>query len=136
MNAQIIFPMARKVYTVSDIIYEYTSNPASITHTTAGNPRSLDSLYITDTLLKDKTRSGLKLDAKDLRYFPKMVRLTYARTEACNVVVVRSVFNVQCEFNEQFDKIRFVNEKDRELERALRNRDFKVYLRAVWKTAK
>lgn len=136
VNAQIIFPMAQKVYTISDIIYEYTSNPVSITHTTAGNPKSLDSLYITEALLKDKSRFGLELDSKDLRYFLKMVRLTYARTEACKVVIVRSVFIVQCELYQQFDKVRSVDEKDRELERALRNRDFKGYLRAVWKAAK
>lgn len=136
VNAQIIFPMARKVYTISDVIYEYTSNPVSITHTAAGNPKSLDSLYITEALLKDKVMFGLKLDSKDLNYFLKMVRLTYARTEACDVTIVKSVFKVQCELYRQFENIKPCDVKNQDLENALRTEDYRAYLRAVWKLVK
>lgn len=136
VNAQIIFPMAKSVYTISDVVYEYTRNPDSITHTAAGKSKAVDSLYITEALMKDKALFGLELDSLDRRYFLKMIRLTYARTEAGGAAVAKSIFCVQCELYRQFENIEPENTENLDLARALQNRNYRAYLWSIWKASK
>lgn len=125
--AQIVWPSTNNVYTIADVVYEYRRNPNSITHTAAANHKSIDSLYITETLLDDKRKFSLKLSNEDLKYFLRMVRLTFSRTKKHEGKIAKCIFIVQCELFKKFDGIESM--EDLRLQKALKCTDFKEYLK-------
>ena len=76
---------------------------------------------------------GLNWLQKIISYFLRMVRLTYARTEACSVAIVRSVFEIQCEIFRKFSDIRFHDQGNSDLVKAHQDNNFRAYLKAVWR---
>lgn len=131
INAQIVWSLAKNVYTISDIVYEYTKNPLGISKISRGKVKAIDSLYITELLMKDKTFFGLSLDSLDLEYFLHMVKLTYRRTSACNIYVAKSIFVVQCHLIQKFENLAFNSGNNYGLELALKNKDYRGYLKTV-----
>lgn len=129
--AQIIWPSVKNVYTVSNIVYEYTVNPKGITATASNRPKSVDSLYITEGLLNDKKYFGLKLSSLDLDYFLSMVKLTYRRTCLCSMKIAKAIFVVECELYKQFAGLK--SDKNLNLQKALAERVYSEYIKAVCK---
>lgn len=129
--AQIVWPLVEKVYTISDVVYEYTANPKGITATARKKPKAIDSLYITQELLKDKKFFGLTLTNADLDYFLSMVGLTYRRTCKCSAEIAKAIFVVQCELYKQFSGLK--SDKNISLQKALENVDYRKYIHAVCK---
>lgn len=56
--AQIVWPLTKHVYTIPEIVYEYTVNPKGITAKSLKQSKAVDSLYITEQLLKDRQCFG------------------------------------------------------------------------------
>ena len=131
INAQIVWPLSKTVYTIPDITYAYTQNPLGISQTSIHSPKAIDSLYITEALFHDKPYFGLKLDAKAFSYFLRMVRLTYKRTCRCNTEIAKSIFCVQCELYQKFRDVKPDSDAYRDIEAALQTRNFRKYLKAV-----
>ena len=57
----VLFPMAKKFVGAAVPVYEYRGRAGSITSTSKGNPKSLDSFYITRRLLKDAVLLGIDI---------------------------------------------------------------------------
>ena len=129
INAQIVYPMAKSVFTISNIVYEYTNNPLGISNISLKRPKSIDSLYITEKLFDEKRLFGLDLDLDSYNYFLRMVKLTYRRTYICDTLIAKCIFELQCNMFNNFKKIKTV--KNSKIELALKNKDFRAYLRAV-----
>lgn len=125
--AQIVWPLANNVYTISDVVYEYRNNPKGISHMAGANHKSVDSLYITKALLEDKKKFGLELSKEDVDYFLKMVRLTFYRTKMHDGKIAKCIFIAQCELFKRFESIESMT--DLNMQNALRNRDFKKYMK-------
>lgn len=125
--AQIVWPSAHSVYTISAIVYQYRRNPNSITHTAVANHKSIDSLYITGALLEDKKKFDLRLSNEDLNYFLRMVKLTFSRTKKHEGKISKCIFIVQCELFKRFDGVESTEEL--RLQNALKCKDFKEYLK-------
>jgi hypothetical protein len=62
--AFIIHSRAQKTATVSDIVYEWRRNPSSVSFLSKGNPKILDTIYITKQLLKERKELSLPFDVK------------------------------------------------------------------------
>ena len=129
--AQIVWPMTNTAYTISDIVYEYRKNPKGISKLGVRSHKSLDSLYITRALIEDKKRFGMKLTCEDKDYFLRMTKLTYSRTRRHGGKIAKCIFMVQCKLFEKFNGIETSNYLEMQL--ALRNRDFKKYMKEVAK---
>ena len=127
--AQIVWPLTKSAYTISEIVYEYTINPKGITLKSKKKPKSIDSLYITEQLLKDRKKFGLTPTEENFAYFLRMVRITYGRTQRCNGVITKCIFIVQCHLYKYYEGIQIKEYKD--LQMALKNQDFIKYLKAV-----
>ena len=94
--AQIVHPICESAaYTVSKNCYKYYSNEEGITATAKGNPKSIDSLWITMRLLEERNKFQLSYTMASYAYFLYMVKLTYQRTKHLGVQVAQSVFVVQ-----------------------------------------
>jgi len=83
--AQIIYPLAErsgcKSYGISAPVYNYTINPKGISHSGRQSPKSIDSLWITMQLYKDREKLGLEKDQKYYEYILRMIVLSYRRAE-------------------------------------------------------
>ena len=73
----------------------------------------------------------MKLTCEDKNYFLGMTKLTYLRTRRHGGQIAKCIFMVQCELFEKFNDIETSNYL--EMQQALRNRDFKKYIKEVAK---
>ncbi len=59
----IVFPLAEKMINIDVPLYRYRQNPSGITFSSRGNPKILDTLYVTLRLLQDRSLLGIEPDA-------------------------------------------------------------------------
>lgn len=128
----LILPNANNYVSIKDFVYYYRANPASIMHTYRGNPKALDSLYITRTMLKDAE----KLDYVDFNsdtiidFFLRQFQYNWHRTHVLGEEVEDAVFDVTKKLlNQYFPEKHTSNKMLMSLEKSLRNNDFHVYRR-------
>lgn len=92
---QILLPMANRVYSVSTPIFAYLLNPNGVSAASQGQPKALESLYVTRRLLKERAHFGLGYTQGDYTHFLHMVLLTYHRTRGLPRQVPYGVFQAQ-----------------------------------------
>lgn len=102
LNAQIMWDLCAKAFTISDFVYEYYINSTGISATSVNNPKAIDSFYITRQLIKDRIEYGLILGQDEYEYFLRMVVLTYFRTRCLEESVRQSVFLGWCDLKKQY----------------------------------
>ena len=127
--AQIVWPLTKKAFTISEIVYEYTINRKGISKRGVRKAKAIDSLYITAQLIEDRQKFSLPLSENNFAYFMRMVKLTYSRSRFCNGMVAKSIFLVQCELYKHYDGIS--SEENKNLQMALKTKDYLMYLRFV-----
>ena len=99
---QILLPMARRVYAVSTPIFAYLLNPNGVSAASQGQPKALESLYVTRRLLKERACFGLEQTPQDYTHFLHMVLLTYHRTRGLPRQVPYGVFLAQRELQSAY----------------------------------
>lgn len=131
--AQIVHPMCHDAaYTISHVCLQYYTNESGITATSEGNPKALDSLWITIRLLRERELFGLVHTQDSYGYFLSMVNLTYQRTKYLGADVVKCVFVMQRTLMDQYysqDSV-ITNRKKQLIRDALRQNNFKKYILA------
>ncbi len=133
--AQIIYPMCEKkglkAYGVSDLVYNYTINPSGISHTGRKSPKSIDSLYVTLALFKDRQSLGLKKDQAYYDYILNMVVLSYRRCENLSLEVKKAMFVKWRDFLQKEFEGFSTDDKGREaVQQALHSGNFSQYCAA------
>ena len=126
--SQILLPMARRVWAVDRPVFVYLLNQSGVSYTSQGQPKAIDSLYVTEALLGEKGLFGLPLDAEGYRHFLHMVLLTYHRTRRLEGDVIRAVFQCQCGLRLRYFPDQTAPEEYRKLEEALKKEQFRRYL--------
>lgn len=123
--AFVIFPMARKVATSSQLLYHYRMNSEGITSKSRGNVKSLDTYWITERLLADRALLGLRNDEMFAEVMLQQVRMNYNRIRNLERTDIdRAVFVLTANLWEKY----FHNIKiNVPLAKALVNRDFLQY---------
>ncbi len=100
--AQLIFPLARAhagaLYGVEAETFLYRQNSGGIVRSSLSNAKSLDSLWVTLSLYRDRQALGLENDQPYYEYLLNMLPLTWRRTEALGEEVSRAVFVLQRSF--------------------------------------
>ena len=93
--SQILLPMARRIYAIDAPVFAYLLNPLGVSAASQGRPKSLESLYVTRRLLKEREFFGLRYDTDAYTHFLHMVLLTYHRTRLLPKDVPSAVFLCQ-----------------------------------------
>lgn len=93
--SQILIPTAKSFRCILPEVFACLQNAAGISATSQGKPKSLDSLYITERLLKDRALFGLPATPEAYRHFLYMVILTFQRTQLLEPRAVYAVFQHQ-----------------------------------------
>lgn len=130
---QILLPLAkeqgRSVWGVEDSIVRYRRNPGGITKKSRSRGKSLDSLYITMHLFRDRQSFGLPLTETYYDYLLSMCPQTYSRTHLQSQEVQQAVFTVYADFIQRnFPAWHTENRQLACLEKALRTADYGRYL--------
>ena len=130
--SQLIFPQAQMIVGIKDIVYNRRVNRQSITQTSAGNPKSLDSLWVTLRLLKDRQLFNMPFTQNDYEYLLNQVVLTVKRVSQLGEEVRKSTFFVFAQvLNEQFDTYMTEYADKQKLEQAIRNEDYEAFVRCI-----
>lgn len=124
MFAQIVLP-ERICRTVKEDVYLYFQNEAGISAVSHGKKKSIDSLYITEALLRDKPRFGKPLDEAAYRHFLGMILLTHRRTEYLSPEIQYAIFQQQRHLKDTFYPHISLGTP---MEKALQNNHYKQYL--------
>lgn len=93
--SMLVFPLARRMATVSACVYRYTLNPAGITVSSVGSPKTLDSFYVVRRLLADAERLGVLkwTPVQRAQIFVEVIH-AYHHTYLLGPVVRRALFVV------------------------------------------
>lgn len=75
----LIYPLAQIFSTIQDSVYIYRINPQGISATSKGNPKSLDSIFITIQLLEDAMELGMPIDHQRYDMFLRQSLVNYMR---------------------------------------------------------
>ena len=130
----IIFPKAKNKLSIQKIIYEYRIHPQCITLASRGNPKVIDTVWVTLQLLEDRMRLGLPMDA----YFYESVLLQIYN----NAVRLMSLHDTEIDYaNFQISReiiIKHCGGFQSKTKRfplmvqSLRENNFRNYLLSVW----
>lgn len=130
---QIVLPLVKNqdktVWGVEDSVVLYRQNPGGITKKSRSRGKSLDSLYITMRLFRDRQLFGLPLTKEYYDYLLSMAVQTYSRTHLQSGEVQQAIFTVYAGFLQRnFPDRHTGNRRLACLERALRTGDYGSYL--------
>ena len=110
-------------------VFRYLLNPQGVSAASQGQPKALESLYVTRRLLRERESFGLHHDEASCAHFLHMVLLTYHRTRKLGKNCHYSVFLAQRQLYETYFENIPVMEKYAPLAAALRKGRFRRY---VW----
>lgn len=123
---QIIYPTAKTIFGISDVVYCRRNNPRGITSTGVKKPKSVDSLWVTIRLFEDRNILGLSTTQDYYEYILRMARLTYQRTAFQPTEVKKAVFTVFADFvGNNF--CGYKTEKYFDLEYSIKNKNYELF---------
>ena len=129
LNLHILFWKSKKTIIIPELVYGYYKNENGITHTSKKRLKSIDSLYITKSLIKDHLEMGFDITQDYYEYFLRMVRLTYYRTREMDEEVRNSIFLCQCYLYEKYFSSFSTGVREMvKLELSLKAHNYKTYI--------
>ncbi len=126
----ILYPMSKSIVTIPYEVYNYRINPKGITATSKGNPKTLDSLYITRSLLHDAKTLNIPLKGQLYDMFLSQLKMNYSRiatlksSEVDKVVFTESVKMM----DDYFTDCLTLRKDLRYVEEALRRKSYVLYM--------
>lgn len=127
----IVLPIAKRAAIIPDIIYYYRMNPNSISHTSTGKIKAIDSYYVTIKLFEEGKFFGAW---ENIDYFEQVLRhlpITYKRTAPLGTDVQKAIFILWCDFYDKYFEERESKIKETKyLKKALQERNFGSYAAA------
>ncbi len=123
----LIYPSCKKAYAIKDMIYNYRMNPDSISNNSQKNLKSIDTYWVTETLLKDHHNAGLCFNDSFFNFFLNQITINQKRLARLDEKIQESVFVLTCELMEKYFSSNIIENSDSKLAKALKNRDFGVY---------
>ena len=130
--SQIVYPLAKKnswsAYGIEQNVYCYSVNPKGITSSSRAKPKSIDSLWITLQLYKDRQALGLENDSAYYNYILSMLVLSYRRAEAQSEQTKKAMFVLWKDFiDKEFSGFDTENKKYSILQQAVREENYPLY---------
>ena len=127
---QVVFPQAGRIFGIGNMVYLRRINPGSITQNAAGNPKSLDSLWVTLRLMEDRESLGIEKNENYYQYLLNQTRLNHTRLRAMDREIREAAFYVTAERIRQLFPDRNADGGEKEtLARAVETADFDLFSR-------
>lgn len=124
----IIEPMCRRKVTSNQLTFRYRMNPNSISHTHTINHKSIDSLYVTLRLLKDREELGIEFDKDQYDMLLQQMRNNFYRVSCLDDKIKEAVFIVESDLiSNKFAKWSTTNPRVKPIEDFLRVGDYDAF---------
>jgi glycosyltransferase involved in cell wall biosynthesis len=121
----ILEPFCCRKVTTDRLTFRYRMNLDSISHKAAYNPKSIDTLYVTLQLLKDRELLGIQFDQYQYELLLLQMRNNFYRVKCLNNEIKQAVFVVQQDLiANKFADWSTTNSKVKPIEDLLRVGDF------------
>lgn len=91
----LIEPQCKRKVVTDKMSFRYRMNPQSITHTSSGNNKAIDSLYITLQLLADREALGIEFDLQQYDHLLNQMRMNFFRVSNLSEEIKQAVFVIQ-----------------------------------------
>ena len=126
----LIYAMPLKKVTIPDVLYHYRANPTSITLGNNSSPRRLETYWITKQLLADAKNIGIQPTQFYYETFLRQCRLNTSRVAILgDRKADLALFEAHRQLRDTYFKdMHAQGEKEKRIESALLNDDFKEYL--------
>ena len=124
----LIFPQAQRVARINDVVYGYRTNPEGSTARANLAPKSIDSLWVTESLMRDLHSLGLIVTPKIYAQLLLQCQICFSRTSALPESVQQSIFVLACELAKSYD-LEYIPEDRwyRRLKQSLLDRNYQQY---------
>lgn len=124
----ILDSLARRKSTTSMVSVRYRMNPSSISHNAGGKVKSLDSLYLTIQLLKDRQCMNLAKNQRNYELFLIQICSNFRRIMGLGVSVRQAVFVIQQKIlKEQFSEFSTDKPSLKPIQNMVRGGDYKNF---------
>ena len=121
----VLEPQCKRKVTISAITFRYRMNPDSISHVSSGRLKSIDTLYVTLQLLKDREALGIEFDQPQYDMLLQQMRNNFGRIISLPEEIQMAVFVVESDLiKRRFGAWDTDNPRVRPLQEMLRNGDF------------
>lgn len=125
------YPQAQKCCLIDDVVYYYRKNNDGCTRKITNDFRQLDTVYVTEQLLRDALALNIELEYL-YKITLKQIVTNYSRIYFMNFDIQMAVFVLVCNWFETYFPKTEMNEPHLKiLETSIRNHDFATYFRYV-----
>ncbi|MBO5462226.1 MAG: glycosyltransferase [Clostridia bacterium] len=100
--AFLIFPKAKNIWSITDIVYIYRMNLNGITHTAPKKIKCVDTYWVTEKLMEDRVILGLENNNEYQERFYKQIILNEARIKNMPIEIKEDIFVLTCELFEKY----------------------------------
>lgn len=127
---QLVLPEAETCFGVSETAVERRLVASSAGHISRGNARSIDTIWVTRRLMRDRETLGLRVDQAYYEYLLDMAALSQFRLEGLDETIRQAAFGVFAGWiTEKCAGFSTQRKQKRTLEAALRNRQYTRFKR-------
>ncbi len=127
INKTVLYEKAEKIIGISDFVYGYRRNRRSISFSVQGQMKSLDSFWITKQITEDRHKLDISDDNDYYEYLLKLIKLTYRRNIHLNQEYQVNLFYRWCDLMKDYSDYKSANNSYKDLEKAIRIRNFALY---------
>lgn len=104
----IILPRANRIEWIDDVVYYYRTNSNGATSNITGNPKSVDSLWISISLFGDRKNLNIPKSVEYYKYMLGLLRLGFHRTKSLPTKIRKDFYYMYASFlNRNFDTQKF-----------------------------
>lgn len=128
INTFLVFSKAKKVLTISDLVYSYRMNPAGISNSSRRKNKSIDSFWIMERMLADMELMEISKSQLTYQQILQHIKLTDRRISLLSSEIDKAIFILTVDLlQNEFAGFKTSEKKWRSYEIALRNHDYGVY---------
>ena len=124
----LIYPLAKRICTIADIVYYYRVNRAGITYTASKKIKCIDTYWVLEEMLKEQENIGIESNQYIYELVLQQIQLNFNRTYLMSKDVKKYIFILSSELvTKNFSGFKTTKINNLDLEIALRNRDYGLY---------
>lgn len=126
-----IWPKAKKVSTISSVIYYYRINNSGITFSSRGKKKAIDSVYVTKQLLEDCAELQEEITYSLYDFTLYQMAMNFHRIRLLDKEILINAFSVMSKLLDEYFPANKFNTKSQQLkiiQDSLRKRDYKMFV--------
>lgn len=124
----ILEPMCKRKATTNAVTFLYRMNPSSISHTANGKLKSIDTLYVTLQLLRDREKLNIEFNQSQYDMLLQQMRNNYCRLLSLNQQIRQAVFIIESDIiSRTFSRWNTNNPSVRPIQDILRSKDYCLF---------